>query len=283
MTVCFENRIFVVRKTIIFTAKEQIPAASMFYYKLLVEMETSTCDRSLTVNNVLGQAWELTKLYFPPVLILVVVMNFLPSMSNIWVNSSDLYQRIIEATASGETPELDDLGPMALAEFTVGGVLALLLIGLVETYLRGALCHVLVTTVNEQTPGLLQSLRHALRHFLHFLGIYIVHSLCILLGTLCCILPGIFMSVRWLFVPFIAMEHPELPLGETFARSYRMTEGHFGELLWLGIASVFLNILGLLCCCVGIYFTIVITLFMQAVLYRMLKPEETPAPTGPEN
>ena len=86
-------------------------------------------------------------------------------------------------------------------------------------------------------------------------------SILVSIATILCILPGIFVLVRLMFVNVALIDDPELPFFDAYSKSWEMTKGHFWELLLLGVVTVLINIIGLLCCCVGVLATIVMTEF----------------------
>jgi len=116
--------------------------------------------------------------------------------------------------------------------------------------------------------------KNARHTFLFYLGTWIVYLVIVTIGSFLCILPGIFLAVRFMFAPMIAINHPELTFSEAFTRSWQMTKGHFWKLLGLGILAVLINILGIICCCVGYLLTIVITYMMYGYAYKLLYPVE---------
>ena len=89
---------------------------------------------------------------------------------------------------------------------------------------------------------------------------------------ICCILPGIYLAIRLMFTPMIAANHPEVAFSDAFSRSWQMTKGHFWILLWLGIVVIGINIVGLICCCVGLIVTSILSYMMYACVYKLLTP-----------
>lgn len=73
-----------------------------------------------------------------------------------------------------------------------------------------------------------------------------------------------------MFAPMIAINHPELTFSEAFTRSWQMTKGQFWQLIGLYLLIILINILGLICCCVGYLLTMVITLMMYGYAYKLL-------------
>lgn len=230
----------------------------------------------LTAESICRRAWNLTTAHFPLFLILVIVMQVLSSLPNAWLTGMEGNDLLLQSTLADDEfllsePDVDDVlscGVMAL--------FSALLVLLGEFYLSGVYNHMLVGTVRGGRPDLTASFRAGLRLYLQFLGASLVMGVTVVFAGLFCLVPGIYLAIRWIFVPLIAVEHPELSLGDTFARSWRLTQGHTGDLLLLGILAVLINIAGLLCCCVGLLFTQILTSFMLGEAYVRLTADETP-------
>ena len=124
-----------------------------------------------------------------------------------------------------------------------------------------------------EKPDLAARLKDGFRGLGFFIITDIIFGILIFIGTICCIIPGIFLVVRFIFAPIIAALHPERSLKECFAQSWQITKGNFWNLFLLGIIAIFLNILGLMCCCVGVLVTSIITYFMLILAYRTLSGE----------
>lgn len=107
-----------------------------------------------------------------------------------------------------------------------------------------------------------------------FIGIQVVLTLMILAGCFFCLIPGIYLAVRFTFTPLIAATE-NVGFSEAFKKSWAMTKGHFWKLLGLELVSLGMIILGLCVCCVGVIFAEVIVLFMSIIVYKELLPDTT--------
>lgn len=124
-----------------------------------------------------------------------------------------------------------------------------------------------------EKPDLANRLKDGFRGFGSFFITYVIFSIIVIIGFIWCLIPGIFLMVRFIFAPVIAALHPERSLKECFAQSWQITKGNFWNLFLLGIIAIFLEILGLICCCVGVLVTSIITYFMLILAYRTLSGE----------
>ncbi len=106
----------------------------------------------------------------------------------------------------------------------------------------------------------------------------IVASFIIGIGLICCILPGIFLAVRLMFVPLTYIDDPELPFFDGFKKSWAITSGQFLTLLGICIVSFMALIIGFICCCVGIFPAEVLVYFAVVIAYLTVA-EGTPTPS----
>lgn len=144
-------------------------------------------------------------------------------------------------------------------------------------YLSIITYRMLNTAIKGEKIDLTAQFKNAFRGYWFFVGAYIVYSLIIAMGMICCILPGIYLGIRLMFTPMIAANHPELAFSDAFTRSWQMTKGHFWILLWMGIVVIGINIVGLVCCCVGLIVTSILSYMMYACVYKVLTPVDNSA------
>ena len=74
------------------------------------------------------------------------------------------------------------------------------------------------------------------------------------LWSLLFLIPGIVKSYAYALAPYLAVEREDLDARECIAESARLMEGHKWQLFLLDLSFIGWYLLGLLCCCIGIYF-----------------------------
>lgn len=74
------------------------------------------------------------------------------------------------------------------------------------------------------------------------------------LWSLLFILPGIVKSYSYALAPYLVAEREELDARACLDESQRLMEGHKWQLFLLDLSFIGWMIVGMLCCCVGIYF-----------------------------
>lgn len=103
-------------------------------------------------------------------------------------------------------------------------------------------------------------------------------SVMVLIGLCLCILPGIYVGVRLLFVSISLIDDPELPFFDAFKKSWDMTKGYFWSLFLLGIMVVLIVFAGVCCCCVGVLVSVIVEAFAFAVAYVILSGKPLAGP-----
>ena len=239
-------------------------------------METYNYQSQFTIGGVIDEAWALTKKHFPVFLLLTILSSIIAG-----IFQYAYYGPYLELALSNldTTITEDEWMNMMVANGEIWNwvgklSLAYIFVFLVNNYLVVVGGRMLHAAVYGERVDMTAEFKNARHTFLFYLGVNIVYLLIVTAGCLCCILPGIFLAVRLMFAPMIAINHPELTFSEAFTRSWQMTKGHFWKLIGLYLLVILLNILGIICCCVGYLLTIVITYMMYGYAYKLLYPVE---------
>lgn len=236
----------------------------------------------LQLGTILDRAVAVGKKYGGWVLLLNVVSYManqlasqslnqakLMSMIETWGNTGDF------AKAAKVMNQADDLSQIGATFFI------LLLVGiLLSVFIDMVVKKILWKGVNDEGKvNLTEMLKESFNtQYFNYLFAVILVSIITGFGTCCCILPGIFLAVRLLFVPIIVANNPQVSAIDALSLSWDLTRGRFWTLLGYGCVAFGLNILGFCCCCVGLYVSSVLTAFMMAECYRILVNSMTEEP-----
>lgn len=106
--------------------------------------------------------------------------------------------------------------------------------------------------------------------YVNYVVVTILFGIAVGSGILLCFFPGIFLAVRLLWAPYYILDNPNSSIGEAFSASWNMTSGKFWSLLGLGIMACLVSISGLLACCIGVLFTVVVYGFVVMITYVTL-------------
>ncbi|MBN2411101.1 hypothetical protein JXQ31_05360 [candidate division KSB1 bacterium] len=121
----------------------------------------------------------------------------------------------------------------------------------------------------------IQDMFEVFQNYLHAVLANILTGFIIGFGLICCIVPGIILACKLAFVPYLIVDR-KLDAIEAVKESWRMTNGHATTVFLIGLLGVFIAILGLICCFVGIIISLMLIELAFATLYYVvsLKDEE---------
>lgn len=230
----------------------------------------------LEIGNLINQGWELTKKNFPAFLLVIILEVMVSSIVEMTHYSP--YMELILSNGPDITKEqmMQMLWEEGRLWSWIGGVFVTgIAVFFINYYLSALTYRMLNTAVEGKKIDLTAEFKETRHSYWFFLGAYIVYSLIICIGAICCILPGIYLAVRFMFTPMIAANHPEITFNESFSRSWQMTKGRFWKLLWMCIVIIGINIVGLICCCVGLLVSTILSYMMYACAYKYLSPSQS--------
>lgn len=215
----------------------------------------------ISISKCVNGAWDLTTKNWI-MCIIVLVATILVS----FISSSTTQTVVYDSTNMTPEEALAVLKSTLTASFGVATLVAYIVqyaiyAGLFKMAINGY--HGLkVDTTAYQMP---------FATYVKFIGACIVYGILISIGLIFCIIPGLFIAVRFMFATIILLDEPETEFIDAFKKSWAMTSGNFWSLFGLGIMVILINLAGLLCCCIGIIFTAVMSMFMAVIAYYMLK------------
>lgn len=220
------------------------------------------------VSEVKNRAWKLTKKHGLVVAVVLFVITMITqTLSMAGFSTQDYLMALEHGDTEAFWELMDSLG-------TLSGMS--LLAGLLNVVLGAGLFNcVIKMTKGEMQNFDLSGFKMSVNTYAYYFLATIVYSLIVGLGTLLCFIPGIFFGVRLIFVLPYILDHPEAGFGDAFKHSWDMTKGHFWSLLGLMLLYVAFGLLGLLCCCIGVYYAAAMGYFMITVAYSMLCNDST--------
>jgi uncharacterized membrane protein len=126
--------------------------------------------------------------------------------------------------------------------------------------------------------------------FLNFLVASILVGLSVAVGLIFCIIPGIYIGIRFSFYGYLIIDRNIGPV-EAMKRSWEITKGNTWDLFLLGLLFFGVILLGVLACVVGLFAAIPTVMVAHAYVYRRLEygtasgqqlPQAPPAEPAPE-
>lgn len=215
----------------------------------------------ISISKCVNGAWDLTTKHWVMCIVILVIYVLSSLLSGTSITNVNVYpdmsfEQIMEAYSQSIS-----VNPF---RFIIGFI--------VQYSLMAGLYKMAINAYNGMKVDT-SAYKMPLITYAKFIGGYLVYCIIVSIGTLVCILPGIFLGIRLMFVPYILLDEPETEFIEAFKKSWAMTSGHFWSLFGLCIVAFLIYIVGLICCCIGIIFTYIIALFMITIAYYELKNE----------
>jgi uncharacterized membrane protein len=109
-----------------------------------------------------------------------------------------------------------------------------------------------------------------------FLGV--MKTLILIAGFILFIIPGIYLSVRYIFAEFLVLDEGLRPM-EALRQSSQMTEGHWWKLFWFSFGMTILVILSIVAFVIGFFAMSVVATLALIHIYERIK--QTAAATEP--
>lgn len=227
---------------------------------------------SLDISNAISAGWEYAKKHG----ILIAVIYFITgTISSLLQNfdtqniDSDTYTMLGERIAQGDTEALNRLVEIysnsgSWLAYIIGIVFAIIVnVGLYNLALG--------LTSGKYTEVCFDAFKLPLQVYLKVAIVQIVVGILTCIAALFCIIPAFYVGPRLSQAVFYIIDHPEADIMDAIKASWKMTQGNVLALIGFSIIFFFIFIIGILCCCVGYYFTLAISLFAMTAVYYQLK------------
>ncbi len=161
-----------------------------------------------------------------------------------------------------------------------------LVLGLLVSYvLYGGLDWMFLRMVRGQRATFEDAFAGFSQAFVPLMLFSVVSQTSVFIGTLFCVLPGIYLTLAWmLFTPLLIMDKG-FDFWPSMEVSRRVVNQHFWKILLFAIVSAVVLLAGLLCFVVGFFiaFPVVVaaTVYAYEDIFGSRKTELAPAPTAP--
>jgi uncharacterized membrane protein len=104
---------------------------------------------------------------------------------------------------------------------------------------------------------------------------WFVRSVLVALATLCLIVPGVILSLMWVFT-FPVLAESQVGFWEAMHQSAVLTEGYRWRLFLLALACGLVILLGFIAACVGIFVALPVCVTAFGLAYRFLQAKKAP-------
>lgn len=248
-------------------------------------METTNEYRLVPgLRNSFGTGWRVMTDNFLRLFLVIIVLTILTAplkMLDFKFNSNDLHELPFVGDAfRGDFEQLFAIGSLGmLAAFF--GLIALLYAFLVAPVFTYGGDMIFVQSVRRTKPDFEYLIKGFMDNYFHIVLAHLLATALIVLGFFVLIIPGIIIACRLVFVSYIVMDKKLDPI-EAVEMSWRLTKGHTWRIFFMGIASFFILIFGLMMLIVGIFPAMMWISSSFASLYESVLIEKEPVVVVPQ-
>mgnify|MGYP000756378327 FL=1 len=215
----------------------------------------------ISINKCVGGAWDLTTKHWIMCIIMLVTLVIVS------IGSGSTSQTTVYNTGS-MTPE--ESLRMLKETFSHSFGVFTLVVYIVQYAIYAGLYKMAINGYNGKKVDT-SAYKMPFATYVKFIAAYIVYGILTAVGLCLCIIPGIIIGVRFMFTPLIILDEPETEIIEAFKKSWAMTGGNFWNLVLLYIVVLLINLVGIICCCIGVIFTATMAIFISVIAYYQLK------------
>lgn len=232
-------------------------------------------NKTFEISEVVGAGWEYAKKHGIILALVLFVISLVVQFASSSIAPSnagyEAGQELGARIAQGD--------PQAIQEFAdmIGGSSVGSLLGnIIQLIAQVGLYTFVIGVVKGNVQSLeFSTFNQPLNTYVKYVAVSIIETIVILIGTLCCILPGLFLASRLCLASIRVLDKPETGIMEALSDSWKITSGNTFNIFLLFVVECLCCIAGLLCCCVGIYFVSAMFMFVFVVLYYTLLPNLT--------
>jgi hypothetical protein len=158
------------------------------------------------------------------------------------------------------------------------GLIALLYTFLVLPVFKFGSKMIFVQAVRKIKPDFELLVKGFMENYLSIILANLLAAALVIIGLFALIIPGIIIACRLSFVAYIVMDKKVDPI-EAVEMSWRLTKGHGWTIFFMGFVSIFIAILGLMLCFIGVipasmWISSSFASMYQSVLQEKEKPVE---------
>jgi hypothetical protein len=201
-------------------------------------------DYEVRIGSCLKRSWELLNQNFWP----VVGISFLVLVTMI------ILEQVVGLISHSSTQEMARTHHFDPAGLLLA-VITLFLDAMIQSVFLGGFYNYLLKLVRGQKPGTGDAFAGFSNLFGPLAVLGLIRFALVFLGTLACIIPGIYLSIAWYFaIPL--MIDKRLNFREAMKLSLKTVGPHWFEIFALAIVIPLVGIVGVIGCGIGIFVTI---------------------------
>ena len=232
------------------------------------------------ISNSFGTGWKVMADNFLRLLLVIIILGALVApfkIFNMNFGSTDIHGAPWNWNWDDERSWEHFMGLASLGIFAAFfALLSMLYFFLVAPVFKYGGDIIFVKAVRKIKPDFEYLIKGFMENYLHIVLANLLVFALVILGMFALIVPGIIIACRLAFVSYIVMDKKLDPI-EAVELSWKLTKGHGWKIFFMGFASIFIVIFGLILMIVGILPALVWVSSSFATLYEsVLREKEQP-------
>jgi len=227
--------------------------------------------KEFSVSESISQGWEFAKQHGLLLAVFWFVMSIIMGVISSLATPANFWETYMAAMSNPQdTYAMERMMAASNASTMLSSVLSLITHILTVLFMAG-FCTIIVRIVRGTMDKVsFEGFKIPAMTYLKYFAVCFVVGLAVVVGLFLCVIPGIFLAVRLSFADWYILDHPEAGIGEAISASWKMTKGNFWGVFGLQLCEIGIVLLGLLCCCIGMYFAIPFAMFAECCAYTAL-------------
>lgn len=221
---------------------------------------------NLNVSEVISKAWDFTKEHWLKMLLINIFVGIVTSIVACVLTIPDGYFSAIADAVNGNNNAINHLQSMAEQQNYKMSLLSGLISAIIELGVINAV--LLVVLGKTESPSLTKG--YATTAYFKYILATILYDIIIIIGLCLCIVPGIYFASRLIMYKYILLDDSSVGVIDALQKSWNMTKDNVLNIILIAVLCVLINIVGVLCCCVGVLITATISYFAWAICYKKL-------------
>jgi hypothetical protein len=246
-------------------------------------METTNDYRLVPgFGNSFGTGWQVMFDNFLRLFLVIIILSILTAplkLFNFKFDMSDLTHLHNLPFMFGHNAGEHMRGLLAVGTFGLFalflGFLATLYAFLVAPVFSYGGDFIFVQAVRKIKPDFEYLVKGFMENYFHIVLANLLVTALVVLGFFALIIPGIIIACRLVFVSYIVIDKKLDPI-EAVELSWKLTRGHGWQIFFMGLASIFIILFGLILLIVGIFPAIMWVSSSFAALYESVLREKEP-------
>ena len=217
-----------------------------------------------TVSECLGNGWYTMKKYFLWLFLSIIVGSIVDGpMKLVFGNKNE---KMGDFSFNNFALQFD---PHLIFWAIIGIILGLAFYLLVRPVVKYGITMMFVQAIRDKEPDFKLFYKGFSHNYFNIVLAHLLKMAIVGIGFACLIIPGIIMACRLVFVPYLVMDKELEPI-KAIEESWRMSSGYGWTIFGLGLMSIPIFILGLICLFVGVFPAIIWIKSYFASIYQAI-------------